>query len=135
MQRQQTIRYKGIVEPALLPCTIDGSFGLVWDGDGSFDLQDSFANYMQYISHHKLSLYILSGLPIIVYAKAGSAELIEKYNIGITINSLGEIKEKLDAVSEKSYLQMQENLRPLAQKIMSGRCLSEAISTILSEIN
>ena len=90
---------------------------------------------MQYISHHKLSLYILSGLPIIVYEKAGSAELIEKYGIGITISNLGEIKEKIDAISEERYLQMRENLRPLAQKIMSGGCLSEAISTILNEIN
>jgi hypothetical protein len=77
MQRQQTIRYKGIFEPTLLPSIIDGSFGLVWDGDGSFGRNDNLFHYMQYISHHKLSLYILSGLPIIVYAKAGSAELVK----------------------------------------------------------
>ena len=135
MQVQKMIRYKGVVEPALLPAVIEGSFGLVWDGDGSFGTNDRLAHYMPYISHHKLSLYILSGLPIIVYAKAGSAELIERYGIGITINSLAEIQEMLDNLSEESYQQMRKNMQPLAQKIMAGGCLSEALEIMLKEIN
>jgi len=134
MQCQKMIGYKAVVEPALLPATIEGSFGLVWDGDGSFDRNDNLAHYMPFISHHKLSLYILSGLPIIVYAKAGSAALVEKYGIGITIDNLAEIQIKLDLISEEAYQQMRKNMQPLAQKIMSGGCLSEALDKMLNEI-
>ena len=96
MLSQKITRYKAVVEPALLPATIEGSFGLVWDGDSIYGMNGSLGNYMQYISHHKLSLYILAGLPIIVSCSAGSAPLVKRYKIGFCVSSLLEINNKIN---------------------------------------
>src|SRR2546421_3069182 len=76
---QPNIEYKGIFDPYTMPEMITGSFGLVWDGESAEGIQGSLGDYMQYISHHKLSLYILAGLPVITSCSAGSSELVDKY--------------------------------------------------------
>src|ERR1700730_2297984 len=90
---QTNIDYKGIFDPYVMPEIVEGSFGLVWDGDSVDGMQGSLGDYMQYISHHKLSLYILAGLPVITSCSSGSADLVNKYKIGFCVNSLNEIPE------------------------------------------
>ena len=89
---------------------------------------------MQYITHHKLSLYIISKLPIIVPATAASAPLIAKYNIGFAINNLFEIEDKIKRLSVEEYRQMQLNMDPLAEKISKGQCLGNAIDEIMKRL-
>ena len=131
MLDQDGVLYKGVFAPYALPAQLEGSFGLVWDGDSIEGPGGSLGNYMQYISHHKLSLYILSGLPLIVPSFAGSASLVEKYNIGFTINSLDEISRKIEELQEMDYQQMIRNMQPLALKISSGQCLLEALGQLM----
>ena len=89
---------------------------------------------MQYISHHKLSLYILSGLPLIVPAIAGSAMLVEKYKIGITIRSLYELEDKIKNITDGEYQQMKKNMQPLAEKKSAGGCIKEALQKLMHGI-
>jgi len=134
MSSQDNVHYKGIVEPYKLPGSIEGSFGLVWDGDSIEGAGGSLGEYMRYISHHKLSLYILSGLPLIVPAMAASAPMVLKYKIGVAINSLYEIDTAIEKISEDDYGQMQENMKPLAEKISNGKCLSDAIQKLMNSM-
>jgi hypothetical protein len=131
MSSQGNVSYKGVVEPYKLPATIEGSFGLVWDGDFIERAGGSLGEYMCYISHHKLSLYILAGLPLIVPAMAASSSLVMKYKIGVTISSLHEIDEAIEKISGDDYRQMRENMKPLAQKISKGKCLINAIEELM----
>jgi len=131
MQSQENATYQGIVSPYELPERLEGSFGLVWDGESIGKPEGSLGDYMQYISHHKLSLYIVSGLPLIVPEMAASAPLIKKYGIGITINSLYEIGEKISSISDLQYQQMRTNLKPLADKISGGNCLGDALDKLM----
>lgn len=124
---QGNVKWFGVEEPHDLNRKLKGAFGLVWDGDSIEKPGGSLGDYMQYISHHKLSLYIVSGLPIIVPASAASAPLIEKYRIGFAVNSLYEIEEKIRSISQQDYLQMQKNMEKLAVKISEGKCLMEAL--------
>lgn len=77
----------------------------------------------------------MAGLPLIVYAKAGSAALVKKYQIGITINSLMEIEEKIKAITDTEYRQMCENTVQLSKQIASGSGLTQALGEILNAIN
>ena len=125
------VSYKGVATPYELPAKLEGSFGLVWDGD-SIDMPGgSLGDYMRYISHHKISLYILSGLPVIVPEIAGSAPLVKKYGIGITIKNLYEIEEKINSISEEQYQQMRQNMKPLAKKIANGERLGDALDELM----
>lgn len=132
MKLQENVSYEGVAEPYQMPAVVQGSFGLVWDGD-SVDLPGgSLGEYMRYISHHKLSLYILSGLPLIVSEIAASASLVKKYKIGIVIHSLYEINDAIEKISEEDYKQMRKNIKSLAEKISTGGQLSTAITQLMS---
>lgn len=127
---QGNVKWLGVEDPHSLPIKLKGAFGLLWDGDSIDKPRGSLGDYMQYISHHKLSLYIISGLPVIVPATAASAPLVEKYKIGFVINSLDEIEEKISSLPQQDYLQMIDNMVELAKKISEGRCLGEALEKL-----
>ena len=60
-----------------------GSFGLVWDGMSSETCKGSFGEYLRINNPHKTSLYLASGIPVIIWSKAALAEFIEKNKCGI----------------------------------------------------
>ena len=128
---QTHLHYKGVYDPYMLPAVIEGAYGLLWDGDSIHGAGGNYGNYMQYISHHKLSLYVLAGLPLIVFAQAGAAETVTSLNIGITVKSLDEIGEKLAGISDADYIQMQENMKPIASRIVKGENLKAAIAALM----
>lgn len=129
---QENASWLGVEKPYELPAKLRGSFGLLWDGDSIDKPAGSLGDYMQYISHHKLSLYIISKLPVIVPESGAAAALVKKYNIGFTINSLYDIEEKVKALSPDEYRQMQNNMQPLAKKISEGECLGGAVDELLA---
>ena len=133
MEDQEFCSYKGVYSPYEMPAVVEGSFGLVWDGNSISEKGGSFYDYMQYISHHKLSLYILSGLPVIIYEKAGAAELVSKYKIGILIKDLNDIADEIDKVTETDYAEMRLNMKKIAACISSGSCLKNALKSIIEK--
>ena len=131
MQSQENVTYHGLIKPYELPQNLSGSFGLVWDGDSIEGPGGSLGDYMKYISHHKLSLYIVSGLPLIVPEMAASAPLVRKYGIGFTVNNLAEIEQKINDISPERYQEMRENMKPLAKKICNGNCIAGALNQLI----
>lgn len=130
MREQRNVTWHGVENPYDLPLKLKGAFGLLWDGDSPGILSGSLGKYMQYISHHKLSLYIISRLPVIVPGFTAAAQLVEKYQIGLCVYSLFEIEQKLKAMTAADYLRMQNNMVQLARKISKGECLREALEKI-----
>ena len=131
MLSQGNIIYHGVDDPYSLSAKLKGSFGLIWEGDSIEKPSGSLGRYIQYISHHKLSLYILAKLPIIVAASAATAPLIEEFKIGFRIDSLYDIEDKIRAISERDYLEMQMNMEPLAKKIGKGDFFNSAIDELM----
>lgn len=126
------VDWEGQFAPAELPQHLQGSFGLVWDGDSPKGAEGALGRYMQYISHHKLSLYILAGMPLIVSAEAASAGLVEKYGIGLVVDSLEELPAQIKKLSEESFSVMRKNMEPLARRISSGQNLRRALEQLLT---
>lgn len=119
--------YKGVFDPYQLPNELEGSFGLVWDGDGIAAPEGSYGHYMSMISQHKLSLYIVSGLPIIIHASAACAGYVQAMQIGFVLDDLRHLPEKIKALPEESYYLMRRNLLPVAERIRDGLNLSDAL--------
>jgi hypothetical protein len=134
MLDQENVTYHGVEKPYELPEKLVGSFGLVWEGSSIEKPESSIGHYIQYITHHKLSLYIISGLPVIISVTAGTAPLVEKYKIGLTIHSLYELEAKINSVTEEEYQQMQANMRPLAEKASKGEFLADAVNEIMGKL-
>ena len=132
MIEQSNVDYKGVYDPYELPTMMEGSFGLVWDGESAEGMGGSLGYYMQYISHHKLSLYILAGLPVITNCHAGSAQLVKKYGIGFCVDDLRDVKPKIDEITDEQYQQMIFNMQLLAKRISEGGCLRKALADLRS---
>jgi hypothetical protein len=127
MRDQRNVVWHGVENPYDLPLKLKGGFGLLWDGNSADAPGGSLGKYMQYISHHKLSLYIVSRLPVIVPGFTAAAQLVEKYKIGICVYTLIGLEKQLKSISAQDYLAMQNNMAELARKISKGECLREAL--------
>ncbi|RYZ62741.1 MAG: hypothetical protein EOO14_01360 [Chitinophagaceae bacterium] len=130
LHRSHNVHYKGVQSPEDLPGVIEGAFGLLWDGDSIDGLEGVFGNYNRFISPHKLSLYILAGLPVIAHSDAGAASLVRNFNIGFTVNALTELEATIEAISDEEYQEMRRNCLQLAAVISKGRCLLNALAKL-----
>lgn len=126
--------YKGAYAPYELPSRLEAAYGLVWDGESVDEVTGSFGHYMQYISHHKVSLYILANLPLLVYEKAGTAGMVREKGIGITFRDLHEISDKLKQVTPEAYQTMCDNMRPIARALAAGGHLRGALYGLLEKM-
>jgi glycosyltransferase involved in cell wall biosynthesis len=133
-QESSRVRYLGTHAPDKLPALLEGSFGLIWDGESVHRPEGSFGDYMHFISHHKLSLYIVAGLPVIVYSDAGSARFVEQNEIGIVVDDLAHLEAKIRTVTESAYQRMVQNMVVLARKITMGDNIVAASMQIISMI-
>jgi len=134
MLAQPNLAWHGVEDPHGLPQKLKGSFGLLWDGTSIQGMDGSIGRYMKYISHHKLSLYLLSGLPIIVPMESAGEYLVNKYKIGFAVKDLTRIEEAINALSEEEYQQMRKNMQPLAKNISTGGCLKDALQRLLAVV-
>jgi len=118
--------YKGVVAPDLLPAVLEGSFGLVWDGDSIETCDD----YLRYNTPHKLSLYVVAGLPVIVWKDSAAAHLVGENNIGFTVSSLTEIREKINSLTAAEYETMRTQVVTIGKQIGNGYFLRKIMDEI-----
>lgn len=126
-EETDNVKYLGAFEPEELPYELRGSFGVVWDGETAKDCIGVYGEYLKINNPHKTSLYLASGIPVIIWEKAALADIVKKYNCGITVNSLYEINEKLSAMTDEDYEKMKKNTEKMGQKLRDGFFLKNAI--------
>lgn len=95
-------QYLGLFFPDEIQ-NIKGSWGLVWDGECIDCCGRNYGEYLKIIAPHKFSMYLAAELPIIVWKESAMADIVEKFNLGITINSLSEISARIDALDDNYY--------------------------------
>lgn len=121
------IKYNGSFPSEKIPEIIDGKFGLIWDGDSADGCNGETGNYLRYNNPHKTSLYLVSRHPVIIWKEAAMARFVEKENVGICVNSLNEIKDKIDSVTDEEYEKMLENVNRIAERLEKGYYLKTAL--------
>ncbi len=124
------IKWYGSFSPTEIVNEINGDFGLVWDGDSVEDIKGLMGGYLKYNTPHKTSLYLTAGLPVIVSKKAAIAEFIKANNIGICINGITEISDRIDNLEREMYMEMKENVRLFSEKLESGYFMTQAVHRI-----
>ena len=106
---------------------IKGGWGLVWDGDSLDECSGLYGEYLKYNASHKLSLYITSGIPVIVWSHCGLANWIVQNKLGIAIDSIKDIDSRLCRVSDDEYLSILECVRTQAKLLRNGDMLKNAL--------
>lgn len=119
--------YRGCFPPNEVPFKIQGSFGLIWDGDSIDTCAGAFGEYMKYNNPHKLSLYIAACLPIIVWEKAAIAKIVEKEKIGFCVSKISDITSKIKEINSDEYNQYLSNLKRIQCKVINGEFTNEVL--------
>lgn len=122
--------YFGSFMPDDLPAALEGSFGLVWDGDSSETCQGSYGNYLRFNNSHKASLYLASGFPVVVWKESALAHFILEKSCGIAVTSLHDLEAVLQNLSEKEYADLSENARRIGKDLREGYYLSSALKKL-----
>lgn len=129
--KEDVLEIKGAYPPDELPYKLKAHFGLVWDGESIDNISGTVGEYLKYNSPHKASLYIVSGLPLIVWKQAAIYRIVKDYNIGFGIDSLKEIDEVLPNISSSQYFLWKKNTIDLAQKLAQGKNLENVLEKVL----
>lgn len=121
------IIYHGSFPPDEIPNQLQRGFGLVWDGNSIETCSGQYGEYLKYNNPHKLSLYLSSGLPIIIWAQAAMASFVKKNELGYCVESLTDVKELFNNLNEKDYQIMIKNVKNIATNLMNGHYIKMAI--------
>lgn len=130
-----SVIHHGAFPPEVLPGVIEGAFGLVWDGKSVDTCSGKYGEYLKINNPHKVSLYLASGIPVIIWRDAALADYITENGLGIAVDSICEIPAKLSSVSESDYMSFCENVQKEAKRIRSGYFFSESIDNLLSNLS
>ncbi len=122
--------YFGSFMPDDLPNALQGSFGLVWDGDSSETCKGSFGNYLRINNSHKASLYLASGFPLVVWKESALAHFVLDKQCGIAIDSLNDLQKALDDLTDRDYMELSANARQVGVALRNGDYLKSAISKL-----
>lgn len=125
--------YCGNFPPDEIIYHLCGNFGLVWNGTELETCGGDRGNYYRYASPHKLSMYVMAGMPVIVWSESAMASFVKNNGIGFTINSLLEIEKRLLNLSEYEYNFYLNNVFKLQKKLSVGFYLNRCIENILGE--
>ncbi|MGN0298937.1 MAG: hypothetical protein ACI4C1_07150 [Lachnospiraceae bacterium] len=119
--------YRGKFPPEELLEQLDGSYGLVWDGESVETCAGHTGEYLKYNSSHKLSLYLAAGMPVIIWKQAALAPFVEKQEIGITVDSLVHLEQELSSISLERYQTMCKNARLVGLRLRDGYYTKQAL--------
>lgn len=113
---------------------VDADFGLVWDGDSTDSCTGNFGEYLRFNSPHKVSFYLRAGLPIIIWREAAVAPIINKEGVGISIDSIDQLKDLLPRLKQEDIEKMRHNVQELSMRLKNGEFLKNAVNNAVKEL-
>ena len=122
--------YHGSFSPEELPIRIDSAYGLVWDGPEIASCSGNYGEYLKYNNPHKFSLYMAAGIPVITWKQAAIADFVKKYQVGIVVDSLINLSDTLNQISDEQYITMKTNAETIGTKLKEGFYLKKALQAI-----
>lgn len=126
-QLPDRVQFHGAFPPEKLPGALCGAFGLVWDGPSTQTCEGQMGNYLRYNNPHKVSLYLSSGMPVIVWRESALADMITSSGLGIAVNSLDEIEPRLAQIDDAEYASLCRHVKDWEKKIQTGVFTKTAI--------
>lgn len=121
------VRLYGPVPPGDLPGILTGGFGLVWDGPSAETCEGDAGSYLRWNNPHKVSLYLASGIPVLIWKEAALADFVKKQGVGLLIGNLKEAEAVIAAVTPEAYCQMKEAAGRIGAELRKGTFLLQAL--------
>ncbi|MGN0202133.1 MAG: hypothetical protein ACI399_04425 [Candidatus Cryptobacteroides sp.] len=124
--REQGFIYKGAFNPDDLS-GVEGSWGLIWDGETADRLSGFLGEYLRFNSPHKASMYLCAGMPLIAPEGSFVGDVIRERGVGLVVKSIGDIDAAVDAVSEEDYSAMLRNVEEYAGLLKNGLVIKKVL--------
>ncbi len=134
-EEQSVVHYEGVFKSDEVAYKIESDFGLVWDGISTETCSGNYGAYLKFNNPHKTSLYLLCGLPIIIWDKAALAGFVQDNNIGITVANLKDLNKVLGELSAEEYQKMKQNVADIQTKVMEGYFVETAVKKALNTLS
>ncbi len=132
LKAAENVEYHGSYPVNEIPSKLNRGFGLVWDGESIDGCKGLSGQYLRYNNPHKLSLYLSSGLPVIIWREAAEAEFVENNNVGILVDSLNDIERVWNDCDEKKYGILKNNVVKVAKRLKTGFYTEEALKKAIA---
>jgi hypothetical protein len=112
----EQVRWQGLFEQKVerLPW---GYVGLVWTDDEKYVAAD-LPNYGFINIPYKLSLYLASGIPVIVQEGSHAAEVVHRFGVGVAVSDLAAIST---VIAETDWDAMRDNVNQVGTLVREGR--------------
>lgn len=134
MKQYGNIHYGGSLPPDKIPEKLINGFGLVWDGVSIDGCRGDAGQYLRFNNPHKLSLYLSSGLPVVIWSGAAEADFVRNNNVGIVVDSLLELPDIIATLTKEEYAGIQKNTAELADKLTKGYYMETALKKAIKKI-
>lgn len=126
----ESIHYMGAFPADKIPEQLEEGFGLVWDGDSVDGCIGNTGDYLRFNNPHKLSLYLVSGLPVVIWSQAAEAKFVKDNQVGIVVDSIQDFSDAFEGVSEEEYNEMVSNAKKISRKLRNGDYLTCVVKNI-----
>lgn len=126
----ESIHYMGAFPADKIPEQLEEGFGLVWDGDSVDGCIGNTGDYLRFNNPHKLSLYLVSGLPVVIWSQAAEAKFVKDNQVGIVVDSIQDFSDAFEALSEEEYNEMVSNAKNISRKLRNGDYLTCVVKNI-----
>ena len=103
---------------------------MILDGDTIETCSGNYGEYLKYNNPHKTSLYIASGLPIIIWKEAALAKYVKENNLGICVENLNDINKILEKLTNEDYESYKNNTINASKKLRNGYYILNAIQKV-----
>ena len=127
LEKYKEIKYHGSFPASDIPNHLNSGFGLVWDGNSIDSCSGDFGEYPQYNNPHKLSLYLASGIPVVIWDKAAESKFVQENNLGLCVSSLYELQDKLNSITEQEFNEMIDNVEKQTDLLIHGKYTEASI--------
>lgn len=123
----ENVRYSGVAGPDELPSKLTEGFGLVWYGDSLNSCEWPLKDYLTIIMPHKLSLYLASGMPVVVHKDFACADFVAEHHVGLVVSSVYEAIDKIKSMNEDDFAKYAENAASVGYRLRDGYYIKRAI--------
>lgn len=131
LNNESNINYKGAFPAEKLIEEIQGGWGLVWDGNSIDTCNGINGEYMKYNCPHKVSMYIISERPIIIWKEAAMSKFVKDNHLGIVIKSLSDLPSIINKISVIEYEEFLNSVRNLKKVLVKGNNLGNIIEQLI----
>ena len=129
LNNNPAISYRGVFQSDNT-AAIHGGWGLVWDGDSTDSCTGDYGNYLRYNTSHKIALYLACGMPLIVWTESAVAPWVSSENIGITVSSMKDAVQRINALTDDEYHAMVTNARRIGSELRNGNYLKRILTNL-----